>query len=57
VKCAGNGLGPVGGRIVGEVLVGLLDHDPGSVRFAPNDWRPVATLLELLMGSIPHPGQ
>ena len=53
VKCAGNGLGPVGARIVGEVLVGLLDCDPSSVRFAPNEWRPVATLRELLVGSIP----
>jgi hypothetical protein len=27
-------LGKVGGRIVGEVLVGLLDHDPSSFRVA-----------------------
>jgi hypothetical protein len=52
VKSSGNGLGPVGGRIVGEVLVGLLDRDPTSVRFAPNDWRPIATLVELLTQSI-----
>lgn len=52
VRCAGNALGPVGGRIIGEVLVGLLDHDPTSVRFAPADWRPVATLFELLSGRI-----
>ena len=51
VRCAGNALGPVGGRIVGEVLVGLLDCDPSSVRFAPNDWQPVATLVELLVGT------
>jgi hypothetical protein len=30
----------VGGRIVGEVLVGLMDHDPGSFRAAAPDWRP-----------------
>jgi hypothetical protein len=39
--CAeGDRLGPVGGRIVGEVLVGLIDHDPGSFRGAAPDWRP-----------------
>ena len=33
-------LGPVGGRIVGEVFVGLLREDPGAyLRAAPN-WRP-----------------
>jgi hypothetical protein len=50
VRCGGNRLGPVGGRIVGEVLIGLLDLDPGSVRHAPGDWQPVATLAELLTG-------
>ncbi len=35
----GDRLGAVGGRIVGEVLVGLMDHDPGSFRAAPG-WRP-----------------
>jgi hypothetical protein len=50
VRCGGNRLGPVGGRIVGEVLVGLLDLDPGSVRHAPAGWRPSATLAELLLG-------
>ena len=52
VKCAGNALGPVGARIVGEVLIGLLDCDPSSVRFAPNDWQPSATLAQLLVGNI-----
>jgi hypothetical protein len=50
VRCGGNRLGPVGGRIVGEVLIGLLDLDSGSVRHAPGDWQPVATLAELLTG-------
>lgn len=36
----GDRLGPVGGRIVGEVLVGLIDHDPGSFRRSDRDWRP-----------------
>jgi Animal haem peroxidase len=40
VCTGGERLGAVGGRIVGEVLVGLLDHDPGSFRVAAPDWRP-----------------
>jgi hypothetical protein len=40
VQCNGDRLGEVGGRIVGEVLVGLLDHDPGSFRASRPDWRP-----------------
>src|SRR5215213_4064884 len=32
-------LGPVGGRIVGEVIVGLLQLDPNSFLSAPG-WRP-----------------
>ncbi|HEX5032125.1 MAG TPA: heme peroxidase family protein [Candidatus Eisenbacteria bacterium] len=36
----GDHLGAVGGRIVGDVLVGLMDHDPGSFRVAAPDWRP-----------------
>ena len=53
VCCGGNRLGPVGGRIVGEVLVGLLDLDPASVRHAPDDWTPAASLIDLLLGRIP----
>jgi hypothetical protein len=48
VRADGNRLGPVGGRIVGEVLVGLLDLDPTSVRHAPEAWRPSESLVELL---------
>jgi hypothetical protein len=33
-------LGPVGGRIVAEVLVAILDHDPGSFRAADPGWIP-----------------
>ena len=36
----GDRLGEVGGRIVGEVVVGLLDHDSSSFRVARPDWRP-----------------
>jgi len=49
VRGAGDRLGPVGGRIVGEVLLGLLDLDESSVRHAPADWRPSATLTDLLI--------
>jgi hypothetical protein len=47
-RCGGKRLGPVGGRIVGEVLVGLLVLDSTSVLHAPEDWRPTASLVELL---------
>jgi hypothetical protein len=36
----GDRLGPVGGRIVGEVLVGLLNADPESFRSIDPGWRP-----------------
>ena len=48
VRCRGDRLGPVGARIVGEVLIGLLDLDPTSVRHAPRDWRSQASLVDLL---------
>jgi hypothetical protein len=36
----GDRLGPVGGRIVGEVLVGIIDADPESFRSVTPGWRP-----------------
>jgi hypothetical protein len=36
----GDRLGPVGGRIVGEVLVGIIDRDPESFRSVDPDWAP-----------------
>jgi Animal haem peroxidase len=36
----GDQLGPVGGRIVGEVLVGIIDADPESFRSADPAWSP-----------------
>jgi hypothetical protein len=33
-------LGPVGGRLVGEVIVGLLESDPASYLAYDRDWRP-----------------
>ena len=34
-------LGPVGGRIVAEVLVGLLQRDPNSYLYLNAAWKPV----------------
>jgi hypothetical protein len=36
----GDRLGPVGGRIVGETLVALLEADPESMLAARPDWQP-----------------
>ncbi len=36
----GDRLGPVGGRIVGEVLVGIIDGDPESFRAVDPGWSP-----------------
>jgi hypothetical protein len=44
----GNRLGPVGGRIVAEVLVGLIDADDTSFLRNSKEWRPQKTLSELL---------
>ena len=37
-------LGPVGGRIVAEVLLGLLARDPLSYLSVEPNWHPVAPL-------------
>jgi len=50
VRNGGSRLGPVGARIVGEVLLGLLDLDPTSVRHSPADWQPACSLIEILSG-------
>jgi hypothetical protein len=44
----GDLLGPVGGRIVAEVLVGLIDADTTSFRHSKQEWKPKKTLSELL---------
>ncbi len=44
----GHRLGPVGGRIVTEVLVGLIDADATSFRRNSHEWRPQKTLSQLL---------
>ena len=45
---SGHRLGPVGSRIVTEVLVGLIDADATSYRQGDQGWRPQKTLRELL---------
>jgi len=44
----GHRLGPVGGRIVAEVLVGLVDADATSFLHNSQEWQPRKTLRELL---------
>ena len=48
VSTGGNRLGLVGGRIVTEVLVGLIGADATSFRQSSQNWRPRKTLIELL---------
>jgi len=40
LRAGGERLGPVGGTIVAEVLVGIVDHDPSSYRAVDPGWRP-----------------
>ncbi|MFL6566862.1 MAG: hypothetical protein ACJ8G5_18135, partial [Burkholderiales bacterium] len=40
VRAGGATLGPVGGTIVGEVIIGLLELDPRSYLAADRGWRP-----------------
>jgi len=47
-RTGGHRLGPVGGQIVTDVLVGLIDADATSFRRNSRDWRPQKTLVELL---------
>ena len=42
----GDRLGPVGGRIVGEVLVGIIDADHESLRSIDRSWTPTLPLHE-----------
>jgi hypothetical protein len=42
----GDRLGPVGGRIVGEVLVGIIDADPESFRAVEPSWKPTLPARE-----------
>jgi hypothetical protein len=57
VRAGGDRLGPVGARIVAEVLIGIVDADPGSYRAVAPDWSPTLparepgrfTLVDLLV--------
>jgi Animal haem peroxidase len=40
VRSGGERLGPLGGRVVAEVLLGIIDRDPESYRAVKPDWRP-----------------
>ncbi len=40
VRTGGERLGAVGGRIVAEVLLGLIDGDATSYRWAETEWKP-----------------
>jgi hypothetical protein len=46
VQCGGERLGPVGGRIVGEVLVAILVNDPCSFRSMEPGWTPTLPSAE-----------
>src|SRR3954447_14491644 len=46
VRCDGNRLGPVGGRIVAEVLLGIVDADPASYRSVDPSWRPTLPAVQ-----------
>jgi hypothetical protein len=48
VCTGGHRLGPVGGTIVTEVLVGLIDADATSFRQNSGNWQPRKTLSEML---------
>jgi Animal haem peroxidase len=61
-RAEGDQLGPVGARIVGEVLVGLIDRDHESFRSNDPDWRPTLSgehergfgLADLLIAAADH---
>jgi hypothetical protein len=42
----GERLGPVGGRIAGEVLIGIIDADPESFRAVDPSWTPTLPARE-----------
>ena len=46
-RMAGRTLGPVGGRIVAEVLVGLLQKDPNSYLYLQPNWKPQLPIAQV----------
>lgn len=53
VATSGERLGPVGGRIVSDVVIGLLDRDPTSVRSADSGFQPRGSLIGLILQGLP----
>ena len=53
VKGGGDRLGPVGGRIVTEVMLVILARDPFSLLGAAPTWRPQGSLIDLLLQRAP----
>jgi hypothetical protein len=51
ITTAGERLGPVGGRIIAEVLITLLNRDPTSVRQAGRGFEPRGSWADLLLRS------
>jgi hypothetical protein len=49
VCTGGQHLGPVGGTIVAEVLIALIDADATSYRRGDPNWRPRKSLADLLL--------
>jgi hypothetical protein len=43
---SGNQLGPVGGRIMAETLVGLLQRDPNSYLYLDPSWKPIPPIAK-----------
>lgn len=52
VLTGGTRLGPTGGRIVGEVLLGLLQLDPGSYHNVEPLWTPEKVGAPLTVGTV-----
>jgi len=44
IRSGGRRLGPVGGRIITEVILGILSYDRNSYLNAPTAWRPTAPI-------------
>jgi hypothetical protein len=55
LTAAGERLGPVGGRIVAEVVITLLERDPDSVISHGSDFQSQGSLIDLLGQSAPDP--
>jgi hypothetical protein len=52
VTAGGEHLGPVGGRIVAEVVITMLERDPASVISQGREFRSQGSLIDLLQGAL-----